>query len=388
MKKKVVFYITYYPGFGGIEKVTTYLANYLSNHGVDVTIISFCSTSTKPLELLSEQVKLLMVPNSKDFLCEENVSFVRNYFANNNVDKIIYQDCYSNIHIILEQLSLNLSEKLFACEHSSPLCSLIAFRSHLNRLSIRRPSDWLRWLISPYKKQRIFNSLSVRHKHLLRICNRYILLSNNLRAELNCLSKGMYGEKVIAISNPVTVSSEMSKSKSLHNNVLFVGRLVEDKGINFLLDIWNRVECEFPNWTLTIVGDGHLMAEIKNKVAVNDLHNVKIVGASIDVEKYYRESDILIMTSIFEGFPLVLLEAMANGVVPMAFNSFASLEDIFIDDKEGCSIRPYNTEEYSARLKELMENPVKLRHMSFCAYEKSKEFSIERIGSEWLKLLL
>ena len=101
---------------------------------------------------------------------------------------------------------------------------------------------------------------------------------------------------------------------------------------------------------------------------------------------YYDKAKIFCMASAFEGFGLVLVEAMSYGVVPMAFNSFSNCSDIIDDDKNGILVTPFSINEYRKKIIELIENDEKWMKMSTCSINKSKEYSIECIGAKWLDL--
>jgi glycosyltransferase involved in cell wall biosynthesis len=93
------------------------------------------------------------------------------------------------------------------------------------------------------------------------------------------------------------------------------------------------------------------------------------------------------MTSLFEGFGLVLVEAMHYGVVPMAFNSYANVSDIIEDGKSGYLISPFDINAYAERLAWLMIHEDERQSMSLTAKQKSEEFSMDRIGGKWDKLI-
>lgn len=386
--KSIVFYITYYPSYGGIEKVTTYLANYLSLQGYNVSIISFQSPHPECKEKLSDAVKLVMMPNNHDFLCEENKEFLIDYFAHHSVDYLIYQDCYSTVHELLKYTNLNLSKQLVVCEHNSPLCHLIAYRNYLKRLSFYNVKDVARIIYYPFKRARLFKKISERHSELLTTCYKYVLLSDSLKGQLFRLTSDKYCEKVFSISNPITIDKRSPTiDTKKRKQMLFVGRLVEDKGIDYLIDIWTIIERENSDWNLVIVGDGPLRGFVENKIRQLGLNQVEIVGARLNVEDYYQSSTFLLMTSIFEGFPLVLLEAMSLGVIPIAFNSFLALTDIIDHGINGFCVKPYDVKAYAQLLIEMMNDQNRMIKMSDSAIEKSKIFNIEHIGQKWMELL-
>ena len=92
------------------------------------------------------------------------------------------------------------------------------------------------------------------------------------------------------------------------------------------------------------------------------------------------------MTSCYETFRLVLLEAMNYGVVPIAFNSYPNLKDIIENDKDGCIIAPFNINEYADKLLMMMKNERELTRLRENAKMKIGKYNIGLIGCKWIEL--
>ena len=384
---RILFYITSYPGYGGIEKVTTILSNYLSANGIEIEILSFKNQAESLLEELSHNVKVTFVPDSSNFVSDINRNFIDEFFSSRHFDWIIYQDCYSNIHELLLHHP-DLLSRLIIVEHSSPCCHINSYKSYWKRLPWNTSGGFCRKILYPVKLFKLYNKASKRHKLLLSQCHKYVLLSQKLLPEIHHLVGKRYDKKITAINNPVTLPPETSPIdlSSKRKQILFVGRLVEDKGINFLIQIWEDIEKNDNEWNLVIVGDGPLRKLIENEISSRGLKRILLAGAQNNVTPFYETSSILLMTSIFEGWGLVLTEAMSRGCVPVAFSSFASLPDIIDDGINGFRITPFNTDEYTAKLKTMTASPDSLGNMAEAAVEKASKYAIERIGRQWLEL--
>ena len=139
---------------------------------------------------------------------------------------------------------------------------------------------------------------------------------------------------------------------------------------------------------LVILGDGPLRKEVGLYIRKHNLSNIRIDAPTSDVAKYYEVSEILVMTSIFEGFPLVLAESMSRGCVPIAFDSFKSVHDIVDSGRNGILIKPFKIQDYANGLSQLVHNAHQLKLMSTAARETVKEIDIESIGNQWIKLFL
>jgi len=103
-------------------------------------------------------------------------------------------------------------------------------------------------------------------------------------------------------------------------------------------------------------------------------------------EIYYDRASVFCMTSAFEGFGLVLVEAMAYGCIPFAFKSYPNVVDIIDDNENGELISPFLTDEYAEKLSKLMDNEDQIQIMANNAKIKSDKFRIEIIGNMWLQL--
>ena len=104
--------------------------------------------------------------------------------------------------------------------------------------------------------------------------------------------------------------------------------------------------------------------------------------------EYYKKAVCSCMTSNYEGFSMVLIEAMQYGCVPFVFNSFASLPDIIDDKVNGYVITPFDEGEYVQKIKEFILLSKKNKEIiSVKAMEKSREFDVRRVGQRWIELI-
>ena len=193
--------------------------------------------------------------------------------------------------------------------------------------------------------------------------------------------------KVVVINNPVTIDLPSEKLETQNRTCLFLGRLHQQKGISLLMDIWEQIERKHPNWKLYIVGDGAERSFVEKYIVDNGLKSVYLEGFQTDVAKYYRESSVFLMTSIFEGWPLTLFEAMAYGCVPVVFDSFAAAREIIDNNKNGFLISPFDKVSFINTLNDLIENYSLIENIASEARHKIESFSVERIAELWEDIL-
>ena len=194
------------------------------------------------------------------------------------------------------------------------------------------------------------------------------------------------------LTNPVTIDSssyDYSLSKK-QKEIIYMGRIdFNQKRVYRVVDTWAKLEPVFPDWKLTIVGDGTARKDIEKQVKEYGLQRVSFEGFQ-QPKPYYERASILMLTSEYEGFPLVLAECMSFGVIPAVYNSYSAVGDIITDGKDGIVI-PYHKEGYAAAeaadmLATIMKDENKREQMALAAIERSKEYSVEKIYGEWEKV--
>lgn len=151
-------------------------------------------------------------------------------------------------------------------------------------------------------------------------------------------------------------SKESNKSQKV---VVAVGRLVAEKGFYRLLDIWAKIKAnqDLKEWKLHIVGDGHLKSRLQLRIKSRNVEDsVVLKPFTTDVGKEYLQASIYAMTSLFEGFPMVLLEAFSYALPIVAFDIITGPSEIIEHGKNGFLIADWNLEEFQKHLTMLMLN--------------------------------
>ena len=167
--------------------------------------------------------------------------------------------------------------------------------------------------------------------------------------------------RMTVIPNPVR-NDVLNHSKNLQplierkKQILCVGRLDYQKNIPELIDIWAEIERDFPDWMLKIVGDGSERKIIEDKISNYGLKNVELAGRISDVAPFYAESQILLMTSRFEGLPLVLIEGLFFALPEISYNCPMGPDEIIEDKKNGYIIEYGNRQSFIINLRNLLES--------------------------------
>ena len=216
------------------------------------------------------------------------------------------------------------------------------------------------------------------------------ITKSNLFSLENVYSQWKYNLTKMNVGGAILGKINLSYAFKI-KEIIYVGRLdFVQKRVYRVIDTWNYLEDHFPDWHLTIVGDGEDRENLENHVNCLGLKHVSFEGFQKPIE-YYKRASILLLTSDFEGFPLVLAECMSFGVIPAVYNSYSAVGDIIDDGKDGIVI-PYHIDGYQAEeaanmVANVMGNDAKREQMALAAVEKSKEYSVERIYEGWKNIL-
>lgn len=177
---------------------------------------------------------------------------------------------------------------------------------------------------------------------------------------------------------PITRYSDCTAKR-----VIAVGRLQWEKGYDRLLEIWKVVVSKHPDWQLDIFGEGRQKDELNNLIKREAIRNVTIHGTTLDISKEYADSSICAVTSHYEGFSLVSLEAMKHGLPCVAFDCPFGPRSIINDASNGFLVEDGDTILFAERLCQLIEDEQLRKQFSKAAIEKSLLFDPDSIMNQW-----
>jgi glycosyltransferase involved in cell wall biosynthesis len=197
--------------------------------------------------------------------------------------------------------------------------------------------------------------------------------------------------QLVVIPNIVAAPShppEQSAHTEAGANILCVGRLDEQKGFALALEIFAKVLERVPEATLTIAGEGPLRQALERKAAdLGIAARVRFAGRSNDLAPFWSTADLFLFTSLYEGFPNALAEAMANGVAPVAFDCPTGPSELIESGVNGYLVPLGDIEGASERCVELLKEPAKRLLFGNRAREVVERYSASRIGELWRELI-
>lgn len=198
-------------------------------------------------------------------------------------------------------------------------------------------------------------------------------------------------KKIEVIPNPVfpPPNTAHPKGKEGENKTLLsVGRLSYQKNYLVMLKAFSLIADKHPEWDLVIVGEGDHRDRLEEFIAENDLNErVNLIGYSKKTQDYYTNAQLFCLSSLWEGFPNALAEAMAHGLPSIGFQNCAGVSDLIEPDKTGLLAKGNdNSDDLAKVMDTMMSNDVKRAVMGQNAKEKIKEFTPAHVYDKWEQL--
>lgn len=373
--KNILFLTGIYPGYGGVEKVTTILANYFVRVGHGVSIVCFEQQNRELLDELDNKIGV----HKLDYPVHKNKKRLRAIIESNNISILINQWCVPfYVTKLCRDAIRGLNVKLFSVHHNLPSTN---FRLKAIEMTIQDDKgilviNKLKWYIV-----KLLSQLSLRISY--HYSDKYIVLSPRFIKVAKSFLWLKDTKKILSLYNPIT-SPESDFIANKNKEIVYIGRIEYNQKRTYrLLEVWEQIALKYPDWKLTIVGDGPDRKDLEERIISKKLVNVTVEGFQ-DPIQYYQRASMLLLLSEYEGFPLVIGEAMNYSVIPVILGSFEAIYDILSDGKDGIIINPpYDVKSCVIRLEELLNDNSIRNEMSYAAWQSSKRFSVETIVNDW-----
>ena len=190
---------------------------------------------------------------------------------------------------------------------------------------------------------------------------------------------------VCVIPNVVHLNDSGETSDCMSKRAIFAGRFDIQKNIGSLLKVWTLVQQRHPDWVLDVYGNGELKPFYEKEVS-NQKLNIMIHPAVPDIMDRFIESSILLMTSLYEPFGLVLAEAMSCGLPVVAFDCPYGPADIIHNEIDGYLIEDGNVEAFANKVSQLIDNEQLRKKMGQAGVLSSQRYKPEIVMPKWIKL--
>ncbi|WP_290033380.1 glycosyltransferase family 4 protein [Ligilactobacillus cholophilus] len=348
---KIGFLIANYNNGGGTERVTSVLANELSNRGYKISIISF-TDGLNPTYQTNKNISLYSIYN------EQKHGIMKKFHNLRALHKIVK---ISQIDILIV-----VDVRLYIYAHWIKYinhCKIISWE----QFNYYRPTD---------KLGKISQYLAARYSDYLVTLSKNDLI--NYQKNVKKLVPATY------IYNPVTIN-ENGITDLDNKKIIAVGRLEEEKGFDLLIKSWSKLENLFPDWKLEIFGKGTRKDELLNLISELDLKNIKLRGYSNNIEDEYKKASFFVLSSRYEGFGLVLTEAQMYGLPCISYD-ITGPNEIVEDNVNGFLVDRFDIDEFAKKMSELMCDPEKLTVFSQNARKNIYRYELNSIVKKWEKV--
>jgi glycosyltransferase involved in cell wall biosynthesis len=179
-----------------------------------------------------------------------------------------------------------------------------------------------------------------------------------------------------------------AKADLASKTVYAAGRFRYQKGFELLIPAWEATAKAHPDWRLRLRGRGHLESRFRGLIETHGLEDsVTIEGPAEDIGSDMAAASVFVLSSRFEGFPLILLEAMSKGMGVVSFDCPTGPADIVDDHRNGLLVPHEDVEGLSRAIREIVEDEELRRRMAAEAVETAQRYTIEAIGPLWVELL-
>lgn len=373
---KIVYYLPSLYTPGGLERIVTFKANYLAEQleGYEVYIVTSEQAGQKPHFELSSRVTHIDLGVPFDWP-----------FDQSRVGKLLK---YPFRYLRFKQRFTRLLNELKPDITLSTLRRELNFINHLKDGSIKigefhvtrhsygvgseeGGNPVLRLLRKKWAKSFVKN---------LGELDKLVILTNEEAGnwpELN---------NTCVIPNPI-ITPTTFVSDCTARQVIAAGRYAPQKGFDLLIESWNIVARKHPGWVLKIYGDGSLRTPMQQRIDELGIgESCRLEPTTPDIARKYSESSIFVLSSRFEGFGMVITEAMACGIPAVSFACPCGPRDIIRDRLDGLLVEPENIEQLAEKISYLITNDDIRREMGKQALQRSEQYTPNAVMLHWHKL--
>lgn len=373
---KIVYIIKSLAPVGGLERVVCDKMNYLVEHGHDVILLTYEQGNHPFVYPVDSRIKHFDL-DVRFFLLYRYSLWKRLYYYKQYrlIFKNRLQSIINNIKpdiVIANTYSMNVADIIVNVRAKAYkiLESHVAFNI-MRKADSYRNIPLMRWIANLYDKR---TDIAVRR------FDKVVTLTKGDARDWQSLT-----DRVEVIPNPVTYYPQtVLEHNDTFYRIVCAGRLSEQKGYDLLIEAFFLIASKCPEWHIDIFGSGGDEAMLRQMIADKNLQKcVSIHAPTIDIYKEYQSSDFLVLSSRYEGFGLVLVEAMSCGIPCVAFKCKYGPEDIVNDGENGLLVTDGNINELAEKMLWMIEHTDERLRMGTKAREEARNYQIDLIMKRW-----
>lgn len=360
---------------GGVERVLSLKANYLAdNLGYDITII-LTEGKNKPLFYpLSKKIKVINL--DVDFEALWTCSFFKKIFVYLKKQRIFKKRLTEELIRLKADITVSLLRREINFINDIQDDSRKIGELHVNRANYRNfeagDTNFVKRLFARYWMHNLVS-------HLKRL-DRFVVLTEEDKASWTELSN------VEVIPDPLAFDIDQV-SPLTNKRVIAVGRYVYQKGFDLLLQAWKTIEQQHPDWKLAIYGMGdrkpyeQIIAELQI-----DRTRCHLNGSTSDIKAEYLNSSLFVFSSRFEGFGMVLIEAMACGLPVVSFDCSCGPKDIVRNNEDGLLVPSGCVDSLAEAMHQMMSDESLRQKMAKVATKNVQRYKLNKVCQDWQRL--
>lgn len=374
-KYKIVYCTPALYSAGGVERIVSVKASYFADVlGYDVTVIVTEGKGRESFFPLSDKVKVINFELGFEELWR--ASFFRKILLYLQKQRQFKKLLTAELMRIRPDFTISMLRREINFLTDIRDGSKKIGELHVNRANYRNfeqnDSNILKRMFAKYW----MDSLVKKLKKL----DRLVVLTEKSKASWPELSN------VEVIPDPLPFQVD-AKSDLHAKRIITIGRYAYQKGYDMLLRVWAEIEKKYPDWQLAIygMGDQDSLWNQMRELGI-DADSCLLNGPVNDVIKEYQNSSVFVLPSRFEGFGLVIIEAMSCGVPVVAFNCPMGPDEIISDGEDGFLVPVGDIRALAEKLQTLMQNQELRMKFSETAYRNSGRYRIDKISNQWIQL--
>lgn len=348
-------------GTGGINKITSVKENYLVDKGFDIHNLNVLDKECVPRKgLYSEKINFHSISIDR-------LTRLRNIPVIGRILRFVYL-CFRLLKLYREirpDIIVSTMPRL------EPML-VVWLTNHIARIQ-----EFHGWYNS-------VNQLSLSEEKEMQRRMKYYHLVALTQREANHIEQLLH-HKCLNIPN-ATFLHPSTYSTCTNKQVLILARFDPQKGIATFLRNWLKVQDMHPDWELNLVGDGPDKEKLKQEIKKHNLRTVHILPYTLHPSEQYLASSIFLLPSVFEGWPLVIIESMAYGVPVIAYDCPCGPSEIIQSGVDGFVTEYRNPEAMIEKILYLIEHPDVRIAMGNKAKKNIQRFNIDDIMERWIKL--
>ncbi len=377
-----LFYCPIVPHIGGVQRVTDVLAKEFERRGHNVIFICTESQNRDDVYPYYSAKQIYLDSNKND---EEFTADYCKILQTNDINVVISQEARSDSLLLLENTPICV--KRISVVHINPY-AIIGNEQRIKRAirSRRLVTNLAKYLVMlfPHIARRYYRFKENKfYRRILGVSDKLVFLSPSFVELLKENIPDISSRKLAAIGNPNTFVPKHEVGTK-ENLIICVARLSEvPKNVRDFILVWQQLYKYNPMWKAVIVGDGPDRGLLESFAKKKGVRNLSFVGRVENVGNYYQRAKFVCMTSIYEGWGMVLTEGMSYGCVPCVYGSYGAAFDIVDDGVNGIISTPFRPKEMVDRIQTLINDESRLVQMSSSAIEKVKDFNADKVADKW-----